>query len=118
MSYRAVKIPLSCDEMRVRRWSDYMLMHMHEVFEALRQEGVRHEAWYLCRGEPLCVIGIMDVVDASLSRSVASNSTLSVDQVHRDFKRHWVRSGITMVPLDPANNQPVAACELHFEARV
>ena len=73
MSYRAVKIPLSCDEMRVRRWSDYMLMHMHEVLEALRQEGVRHEAWYLCRGEPLCVIGIMDLVDDYLSRSVAYN---------------------------------------------
>lgn len=94
-----------------------MLAHMDEVLASLRREGVRHEAWYLCTGEPLCVIGIMDVDDAIASKQAMAASSLSVDQVHRDFKHHWVQSGIAAFDYDPAEHQLQEGSELLFSAR-
>jgi hypothetical protein len=117
MTYRAAKIPLTCDEFRVRQWSNYMLGHMEEVLGSLNREGVRHEAWYLCPGQPLCVIGLMDVDDADAAALAMSASILSVDRIHRQFKEHWLRSGITQIQFDPSNNQLDSEYELLFEAR-
>lgn len=117
MTYRAVKIPLSCDLATVHCWSDYMRAHMDEVAASLRQEGVRHEAWYLGTEQPLYVIGVMDVADMAKASAAAGASSLSVDQVHRDFKRHWVRADITPVTYQPDTDDPFPGCVLLFEAR-
>lgn len=117
MTYRAAKIPLTCDELRVRQWSNYMRGHMEEVLESLHREGVRHEAWYLCPGQPLCVIGLMDVDDADAAAHAMSVSPLSVDRIHRQFKEHWLRSGITPIQFEPGNSDLDSEYELLFEAR-
>ena len=75
--------------------------HMEEVLESLNREGVRHEAWYLCPGQPLCVIGLMDVDDADAAAHAMAVSPLSVDRIHRQFKEHWLRSGITPIQFEP-----------------
>nr|WP_257784702.1 DUF6176 family protein [Salipiger sp. CCB-MM3] len=100
----------------MRRWSNYMLAHMDEVLASLHREGVRHEAWYLCPGEPLCVIGIMDVTDALAAQKAMSTSSLSVDEVHREFKRHWVHSDISAFEYDPGEYQFQEGAELLFSA--
>lgn len=117
MAYRAVKIPLSCNLATVHRWADYMRAHMDEVAASLRQEGVRHEAWYLGTEQPLFVIGVMDVADMAKASQAAETSSLSVDQAHRDFKRHWIRAGITPVTYQPDADDPFPGYTLLFEAR-
>ncbi|WP_366511795.1 hypothetical protein, partial [Mesorhizobium sp.] len=63
--------------------------HRDEVSLALCNEGVRHEMWFLRRDSSLFVIGVMDVDDIAASRAVTVKSQLSVDEVHRRFKRCW-----------------------------
>ncbi|WP_138467088.1 DUF6176 family protein [Poseidonocella sp. HB161398] len=117
MGYRAVRIPLSCGEAEIRRWAGYMLAHMDEVAESLRREGVRHEAWHLCPGDPLCLVGVMDHTDPEQAARAMAASALSVDEVHRAFKRHWIRPDITRLDYDPEASDPFPGCELLFEAR-
>lgn len=129
MGYRAVRIPLSCDLSRdlsrdlacdlatVRLWADHMRAHVDDVSASLRNEGVEHEIWFLYPGPPLCAIGVMKGDDAVAAAAVAARSTLSVDQVHRDFKAHWITSGIVGVAFAPDAPDPFPGCELLFEAR-
>jgi hypothetical protein len=86
MNYRATKVRLTCDERTVREWTSYMLDHLDEVSLALRNEGVRHEMWFMGRDSSLFVIGVMDVDDIAASRAAAAKSELSVDEVHKRFK--------------------------------
>jgi hypothetical protein len=117
MNYRATKIRLTCDERTVREWASYMLDNNDEVVLALRNEGVRHEMWFMGRDSSLFVIGVMDVDDAAASRAVAAKSRLNVDEVHRRFKRHWERGGLETLSIDPACIPSFGGCELLFEAR-
>lgn len=118
MGYGAKKIYLTCDRTVVRGWSDYMTTHADEVSQSLAQEGVRHELWYL--GEDaggLFVIGVMDVDDAAAAARVAGSSTLSVDAVHREFKRSWDRTRVEELPIDPTREPSFAEHELLIDAR-
>ena len=118
MNYSARKIYLTCDEEGVREWAAYMQGHIAEVFAALVQEGVWHEAWYAGRDDGgLYVIGVMDVDDHQASSAVSQKSSLSVDQVHRQFKAHWDRSRILDLPVSPDNAPTFGDCELLLDVR-
>jgi len=117
MTFRAIKIPLTCDEDEIRRWAAYMTANLMEVSESLRREGVRSEAWFLCPEVPLSVIGVMEVEDAVGAALAAEMSRLAVDQVHRAFKAHWRRDAATPVRFDPDSPDPFPGCELLFQCR-
>ena len=118
MSYLARKIYLTCGEPVVREWAAFMHAHRAEVVQALVQEGVRHEAWYTGRDDGgLYVIGVMDVDDHEASSAVSQKSTLSVDQVHRQFKAHWNRSRILELPVLSEDAPTFEDCELLLDVR-
>ncbi|PSJ61559.1 DUF6176 family protein [Pseudaminobacter soli (ex Li et al. 2025)] len=117
MNYRATKIRVTCDEEVVREWASYMLAHIDEVSLALRNEGVRHEMWFMSRDSSLFIIGVMDVESLAASKAIAANSRLSVDERHRRFKDFWDRSSFETLPIDPAKAPSFEACELLLEAR-
>ncbi|ESZ11016.1 DUF6176 family protein [Mesorhizobium sp. M0923] len=118
MNYEAKKIRLTCGENIVRKWAAFMLAHLDEVSSALRQEGVRHEMWFMgVDGTSLFIIGVMDVDDKAASVAVSEKSHLSVDNVHRQFKAHWDRSTIEDLKVDPLHAPTFGDCELLFEAR-
>lgn len=116
MKYRATKIPILCDEKVVRQWADYMCDHLDEVSISLRNEGVRHEMWFMGKGSSLFLIGVMDVDDIAASRAVAAQSGLSVDDVHRRFKAHWDKRSIETLSIEPSGTPNFPECELLFEA--
>jgi len=92
MRYRARKIYVSCDRAAIARWADYLNGHREESKQSLAQEGVRHEAWWMGRDEGgLFLVAALDVEDLEKARAVFEASTLSVDQVHRDFMKQWDR---------------------------
>ncbi|GLS35047.1 hypothetical protein GCM10010869_06350 [Mesorhizobium tianshanense] len=108
---------MTCDEKTVREWTSYMRDHGDEVSLALRNEGVRHEMWFMGHDSSLFVIGVMDVDDIAASRAVAAKSELSVDEVHRRFKRSWDARSIEALCIDRASAPHFKECELLFEAR-
>lgn len=118
MNYAATKIYLTCDQAVLDAWTAYMLGHLEEVGASLRQERVRHEMWF-CGNDAggLFIIGVMDVDDAPASVVIANASTLSVDQVHRDFKTHWDRARTTKLDISPSRPPVFENCILLFEAR-
>lgn len=111
-----MKIGLTCDEPRVRAWASFMKQHLDEVSEALRNENVRHEMWFMGRDAALYVIGVMDVDDHSGSQHVSAKSNLQVDAVHREFKKFWDKERVELVPIDPARPPQFKDCDLLFEA--
>lgn len=118
MNYEARKIRLTCGEYTVRDWAAFMLCRLDEVAFALRQEGVRHEMWFLgADDKSLFVIGVMDVDDKAGSVAVSETSHLSVDIAHRQFKTHWDRSSIEDLKIEPRHAPIFDHCELLFEAR-
>jgi Family of unknown function (DUF6176) len=88
MNYRATKIRVTCDEEVVREWASHMLAHIDEVSLALRNEGARHEMWFMGKDSSLFIIGVMDVESLAASQAIAAKSQLSVDEIHRRFKDH------------------------------
>lgn len=73
--------------------------------------------WFSGRdGEGLFVIGVMDVDDAPRSAQVANASTLSVDAVHREFKKHWDRARVSDLGVSPKAIPSLEDCTLLFEA--
>ena len=76
MNYRATKVPPVCGEGVVREWASYMIDHIDEASLALRNEGVRHEVWFLGRGSRLSVLGVMEVDDLAHSRPVPENGPI------------------------------------------
>jgi hypothetical protein len=118
MNYSARKIYLTCNETVVREWAVYMQDHIAEVGQALAQEQVRHEAWYAGTDDGgLYVIGVMDVDDHDVSSAVSQKSSLSVDQVHRQFKTHWDRARVTDLPVSRAYEPTFEGCELLLSVR-
>lgn len=117
MNYEARKIRLTCRENIVREWAMFMLAHLDEVSLALRQEGVRHEMWFMGTDDAsLFVIGVMDVDDKAASVAVTEKSHLSVDIAHRQFKAHWDRSSIENLKVERFHAPTFPDCELLFEA--
>jgi len=117
MRYQATKIPVRCSRQTVQAWANYMITHADEVTSALRQEGVRHELWFLGQDDAsLYVIGVMDVDDKAASVAISNRSTLSVDRVHRRFKKTWDRTAAQRVPADPLTVPEFPDCVLLFEA--
>lgn len=94
-----------------------MLAHLDEVSLALRQEGVRHEMWFLGTDDisPF-LIGVMDVDDKPASVVISEMSSLSVDAVHRQFKIHWDRLSIEDLTIERLRAPTFDGCELLFEA--
>ena len=117
MNYRATKIRVICDEETVREWAAYMRAHIDEASMALRNEGVRHEMWFMGRDPSLFVIGVMDVDDVAASRQVAVKSRLSVDEVHRGFKAFWDKDSLQTLAVDRTEVPRFEDCELLFEVR-
>lgn len=56
-----------------------------------------------------------DVDDMAASRAAAAKSELSIDVVHRRFKRHWDRKSMETLRIDPAAIPHLEGCELLFE---
>ena len=118
MNYQARRIRLTCGETTVRNWAAFMLAHRDEVSTALRQEGVRHEMWFMGADEiSLYVIGVMDVDDQADSVAASERSELSVDAVHRQFKTHWDRSSLEDLRIERSIPPSFDDCEMLFEAR-
>lgn len=114
------KIFLTCGEQEVRSWAAFMLANMSEVKQSLHNEGVRYEAWYLGRDEGdgcLFLVGVMDVDDATAAHAVSAKSTLEVDKVHREFKKHWDRKRSEKEPKLQIDPSTAPDLELLFEAR-
>ncbi|MCO5132653.1 MAG: DUF6176 family protein [Xanthobacteraceae bacterium] len=118
MNYQAKRIRLTCNETTVRDWAAFMLAHLDEMSVALRQEGVRHEMWFMGADEiSLYVIGVMDVDDKAASVAASEKSELSVDAVHRRFKAHWDRTRVEDIKVESRHPPTFDGCELLFEAR-
>jgi hypothetical protein len=118
MNYSAKKIYVTCGWKEVHEWAAYMQSHMDEVRQSLSQEQVRHEAWYAGQDDGgLYVIGVMDVDDQEASASIAASSSLTIDQVHRQFKGHWDRSRIRDLQIAPGYPPSFKDCKLVLDAR-
>lgn len=118
MKYAAKKIYLTCGNDVLARWVEFMRENIQEVALSLADENVRHEMWFSGRdSDGLFIIGVMDVDDASRSAKIANASTLAVDNVHREFKKHWDRSRISDLDVSPHGAPTFEGCDLLFEAR-
>ena len=118
MNYSAKKIYVTCGRKEVGEWAAYMRAHAGEVRQSLCQELVRHEAWYLGEDKDgLYLIGVMDVDDQRASAAIAATSSLSIDQVHREFKRYWDRARVTRLNI-PADQIPTFdTCKVLLDVR-
>ena len=119
MPYSAAKIFVTCDEAEVRNWAAFMTANLDEVRQSLRNEGAQHELWFMGKeAGSIYLIGVMNVADEEKSAAVAASSTLSVDEVHRKFKKHWDRDRSAKLEIDPSAAPSFGELELLFEARV
>lgn len=118
MHYIARKIYLTCDETTVHAWADFLRNHADEASLSLRLENVAHELCYLGTDDHgLYIIGIMDIAPADLahSKQVTEQSNLSVNEVHRAFKKHFGTRETLDIPSDQVPRFP--GLTLLFEFR-
>lgn len=104
MHYIARKIYLTCDETTVYAWAHFLRDHADEAALSLHLEKVAHELCYLGTDDQgLYIIGIMDIDPADLahSKEITEQSDLSINEVHRAFKKHFG----TRETLDLPSNQ-------------
>ncbi|MEI9985958.1 MAG: DUF6176 family protein [Aliidongia sp.] len=116
MNYIARKRYVTCDRSAIDRWAAYLNEHLEEGAESLAQEGVRHEIWWAGKDdEGLFLVCAMDVDDIDRAWAVFNASTLSVDQVHREFMKHWGRR--VEIEIDRSKAPSFPEYELLIDAR-
>ncbi|HVJ55559.1 MAG TPA: DUF6176 family protein [Aliidongia sp.] len=116
MNYSARKTYVTCDRPTIDRWSDYLNGHLDEGRLSLSQEGVRHELWWVGQDDGgLFLIGAMDLDDYEKALAVFRASTLSVDQVHREFMKHW--GPRVEIEIDRAAAPRFPDCELLIDLK-
>lgn len=107
MEVGAVLIKLKANSMAdVEVWQREIQQRKAEAIQTLQAEGVTVESWFrLELNGDHYLLAYMRAKDLAHAQQVARNSTLEIDQVHRQFKKHWAQVIPAQLLVDLENNQ-------------
>lgn len=107
MDVTAVLIELKKDSLNhVDDWQKELNLRKNEAIETLKAEGVLIESWFhLSLDGKDYLIAYMRSYDIAKAQEIGRNSTFDIDQVHKHFKKNWVKVHPAQLLVDLENDQ-------------
>ena len=106
MDVGAVLIQLKPDSLTyVDAWQAELNARKDEALETLKAEGVLVESWFYLKLEGQdYLLAYTRAENIQKAQAVAKKSHFPIDQVHKNFKKNWLKIIPTKLLLDLENN--------------